>query len=306
MAASLREHVDLVIDRDHQTDLAPAGTPVLAAGWMKRLFEKDGGVWAEVEWTPAAAQQIKDKEYRYFSPTFLHDKSGTVTQILRGSLTNSPNFNMKAVASAQHTFQNPDPEEETETMNKTLLAIALAFGLSAPKTEEEVLALATAKAAELDSAKEFQTSTAKALGLKEDEKSETVLATASTIKATADAKSESTSGDFVPMDQFKATATALTNLQNFLAEEKATAAVEKAVAEGKITPANKDWYLGIAKSDLKKFENFAATAAVIVTPGQKMEGTPATGKEELDDEDKQMCAALGISHDDFKKAGQQQ
>ncbi|EON33756.1 hypothetical protein GTC6_05297 [Gordonia terrae C-6] len=45
-----------------------------AAGWMKRLFVQavDGtvGLFADVEWTPAAEQAIKDGEWKYISPEF--------------------------------------------------------------------------------------------------------------------------------------------------------------------------------------------------------------------------------------------
>ncbi len=298
--ASIREYVYLVIDRDHQADLAPPGTPIKAAGWIKRLFEKDGGIWGEVEWTPAATQELKDKEYRYISPTFEHDKQGNVVRILRASLTNTPNFNMKAVASAQ--LNTPNPEEETETMNKTILAIAAALGLAAPKTEEDVLALVTATASELAEAKKFQGDAAKALGLKEDE----ILATASTIKALIEDKGgEPDPKKFVSMEVFTATASQLKTLQDSVAEDRADIAVEEAVKAGKVTPAMKAWASEYAKRDLADFKKYVENAPVIASAAAVIKDKPATGKEELDDEDKALCSSLGISHDAFKKASQQ-
>ncbi|WP_192378803.1 phage protease [Rhodococcus rhodochrous] len=45
-----------------------------AAGWMKRLYTQavNGtiGLFADVEWTPAAEQAIKDGEWKYLSPEF--------------------------------------------------------------------------------------------------------------------------------------------------------------------------------------------------------------------------------------------
>ncbi len=304
--ASFREHVLMVIDRDHQADLAPPGTPIKAAGWIKRLFEKDGGVWAEVEWTPSATQELKDKEYRYISPTFEHDKQGNVLRILRASLTNTPNFNMKAVASAQHNSHTPDPKEETETMNKTILAIAAALGLAAPKTEEEVLELAKAKGLELEEAQKFKVATAKALGLKEDEKSETVVSTASTIKAAVENKAgEPDPKKFVSMDTFKETASQLKTLQDEITEDRASAAVDEAVKAGKVTPAMKSWASEYAKRDLADFKKYVENAPVIAAASTALKDKPSTGKEELDDEDKAVCSALGVTHDEFKKASQQ-
>lgn len=311
IAASVREHVDLVIDRDHQTDYLPAGTAIKAAGWIKGLVEKGGAIFAEVEWTPAAAQELKDREYRYISPTFTFDKSsGIVRRILRATLTNTPNFDMKAVASAQHNYEPDEPEEENDPMkiNAMLLACAAALGVSEPKTEEEVLELVKATASQLAATKaslttatENLTATAKALGLKDDEKSETIIATASTIKATADQKVTETDKESVPMSMYKETAAQLSELQKTISEDKATAAVSAAMKAGKVTPAQKEWALGRAKSDLSDFEKFISSAPVIATASEEVQGKPK-GDGALTDEDKATCAQLGISEEDFKKA----
>lgn len=68
-----------------------------AAGWMKRLELRDGGdtLWAEVEWTPKAAEAIKNREYQFVSPSFVKDhthKDGKKigTTLLAAAITNHP------------------------------------------------------------------------------------------------------------------------------------------------------------------------------------------------------------------------
>jgi hypothetical protein len=81
--------IDLDIDYDHKAHHGAA------AGWIKDAQTRDNGLWILVEWTKTAAQKIKDKEYRYFSPEFLDewdDPQGTKHQdvLCGGGLTNRP------------------------------------------------------------------------------------------------------------------------------------------------------------------------------------------------------------------------
>jgi hypothetical protein len=68
-----------------------------AAGWMKKLELRDSGdtLWAEVEWTPKAAEAIKNREYQFVSPSFVKDhqhKDGRKigTTLLAAAITNHP------------------------------------------------------------------------------------------------------------------------------------------------------------------------------------------------------------------------
>lgn len=93
---------DLMIDYDHQAATAPgvAGTAI-AAGWFRDMSADDAGLWAEgVQWTAAASARLSAREYRYASPYFLHDKAGRITRVLNAALTNTPNFDMLAVAAS--------------------------------------------------------------------------------------------------------------------------------------------------------------------------------------------------------------
>lgn len=62
------------VDYDHFSTLPLEKRPTpdagKAAGWVKKLERRGAQLWAFVEWTKTAAQQIVNKEFRYISPTF--------------------------------------------------------------------------------------------------------------------------------------------------------------------------------------------------------------------------------------------
>lgn len=117
LAAFEKGGIDLPIDYDHQTLTSDekAG-PVPAAGWIKALEARDGALWGRVEWTPQAAGLIVNKEYRFLSPVFRHDKAGRVIAMEGAGLTHYPNLTLEPVA---HT--------QGETMD--LMPIAKALGV---------------------------------------------------------------------------------------------------------------------------------------------------------------------------------
>lgn len=81
--------IDLDIDYDHKARTSEA------AGWVKAAEARSNGLWLLVEWTKAAAEKIRDKAYRYFSPEFLDKwtdaKNNVHTDVLcGGGITNRP------------------------------------------------------------------------------------------------------------------------------------------------------------------------------------------------------------------------
>lgn len=82
------------VSTDYDHSFAEGGTSE-ASGWYKRLYEKDGALWASVEFTKEAAQKVRDKAFRFFSPEFHSnwaDEKGKRHgfTILSGGLTNRP------------------------------------------------------------------------------------------------------------------------------------------------------------------------------------------------------------------------
>lgn len=95
--AKLRAH-DICFDYEHQSEGAPyavANGPTEAAGWInwQTGFEYvDGdGLYANVAWLPDAADLIRTKKYRYFSPSFNRNiETGRIISISSLALTNHP------------------------------------------------------------------------------------------------------------------------------------------------------------------------------------------------------------------------
>lgn len=90
----LAEHFNgrVPIDRDHSTD---KGGSSEAWGWITSLQQDGQDIMADVEWTPAGEQAIREKRYLYISPTFveeLRDQEGKSLgpALLRAALTNTP------------------------------------------------------------------------------------------------------------------------------------------------------------------------------------------------------------------------
>ena len=93
-----------VIDYEHQTLKAEKnGQPAPAAGWMHALRWIEGkGLHALAELTERAKAQIKKGEYRYFSPVIQYsNKTGEVTRLLMGALTNNPAIHGMAAIKAE-------------------------------------------------------------------------------------------------------------------------------------------------------------------------------------------------------------
>ena len=76
--------VDLPVDYEHQNDKPEAklSGPVPAAGWIKDLKAEPSGIWGRVEWTATARELIRNREYRYLSPSFLfHPKTQAIMKL---------------------------------------------------------------------------------------------------------------------------------------------------------------------------------------------------------------------------------
>ena len=120
---AFRGNADLLLDYNHQSEYAREnGRPAPASGWMKNFVVQDGFICAVVEWTPKARELIKNKEFRFISPVFIH-KNGEVVRIVSAALTNSPNFELKALN-----------QQEKEQMDTEETALCQALGVSDAQT----------------------------------------------------------------------------------------------------------------------------------------------------------------------------
>lgn len=103
---------ELPVDYDHLSMSPQRPGDGVAAGWFKQLELRDGGetLWGEIEWTPDGADHIRNKRYRFISPSFVKDhvsKTGAKigTTLLAAAVTNHPFLeNMAAITLADDQF----------------------------------------------------------------------------------------------------------------------------------------------------------------------------------------------------------
>lgn len=229
-STSYHSGADVVVDFDHQTVRAPSvGGQAPAAGWMKRIFASDQGVMAEVEWTEEASAMLRKKKYRFISPYFAHTADGRVTRIINAGLTNTPNLDLLAVASAIST-----EEDDTEM---DLKAIATALGLPEDADAKTIAAAAAAAKGKADQLE----ATASALGV--DLKDGEYAAVASAATALKAAKpGEPDPAKFVPVSKLNEVLSEMSALKGSIAtiqDDKRAGMIKAALDDGRLPPALK-------------------------------------------------------------------
>lgn len=118
----------LPFDIEHATEIrGPEGKDADAAGWILALENREGEIWAQVEWTYIGRYKINDKLYSYYSPAFTYNEEGVITSMSSAGLTNKPNFYVPAL----------NREEDNPMKLPKLILDALA--LSEDATEQDAL-----------------------------------------------------------------------------------------------------------------------------------------------------------------------
>jgi len=266
---------DLVFDYEHQT---LEGVQAPAAGWVKELsWDPAAGIIARVEWTERGAAYVAAREYRYFSPVFYVRKSDNKLVGLHSvALTNDPRHN--------HLDPILAKLQPMEGSMDFLKKLAAKLGLPETATEDEVMAAV----AKLQGASgDVPDAVAAALGLSAKD--------TSTVVASIHALRQSTKG-VVSREEFEA-------LQAKLVDRDVTDVVAKAMADGKITPDQKDWAVQYAKSDIAGFKMFVAKAPVVVPTGKLPDGQEAEDKVQANAMTTQIASMMGLSNDDLKTYG---
>ena len=304
--------MDLPIDFDHALDLGADGAHKPAAGWIKELRVADGAIQGRVEWTEKGAAAVRSQEHRYISPVFNFDKkTKRVMRILRAGLTNNPALFLKAVASQQTN------EDMMDELLKTLRGL---FGLDETADEAEVTKYAKTLAAAVKLQGETLQACAEALGLKKDAKPDVVAKAVASVAAKASAEDEERKSGgsakpdparFVAIAEFNKVADEVKALTAQLAERGATEAVDKAIAEGRLVPAQRDWALEYAASNPEGFAAYAEKQPVLVKPGTEIPAAvkPKAGSDGLTPDERIVCTAMGQDPEKFlatKKANEKE
>lgn len=138
---------DLDIDYDHKK------RQDIAAGWIQDAEVRTGnpdpklnGLWILVEFTPKAKEQIRAKEYRYFSPEFLDEWTNPINGVTYkdvmtgGGITNRPFLKDIVPLNLSEILSASDQQEGGRTVDpEQLKEVAKLLGLPDDATGDQIL-----------------------------------------------------------------------------------------------------------------------------------------------------------------------
>lgn len=112
---------DLVCDFEHASVNRVTDGPMTPSGWIRQgaLELRSDGLYARVDWDPAAEALIAQKKYRYYSPAFMTDDRGVIQEVLPLALTNFPaTIGMKPLVASRGSSMDQTLEELLEAAIK--------------------------------------------------------------------------------------------------------------------------------------------------------------------------------------------
>jgi phage I-like protein len=230
------------IDIEHSSQLqAPNGMPAPAMGWIKEIVVRDHALWGRVDWTVEGAAYVTSRAYRYLSPVLAYDWDTNEIQRIVCAGLTNDPNLEMAALNAR--------EQETPEMDAAVLE---ALGLNPTATPAQaVLAINKLK----------------------DDKSVALNAA-----KTPDPEK------FVPKADH---ALALNRISAFEADAKArteaeiAVVVDKAIADGKVAPASKEYHLASCRAEggLGRFTAMVAASPALL-PASGLDGKkPEPGAE---------------------------
>jgi phage I-like protein len=264
-----------------------------AAGWVLDVEKRQRGkeLWANVEWTPAAAELIRNKEFRYISPTILRNFSDPEQEgknigakLAAMALTNHPFLKgMKPVELTDDPDENIIELVAEVSIDERQQRIVRAFserfnttydlgGYIVNTYDDHVIAQRDGKTYKIGYEVDDK------LNVTFGESSEVVvsykeLSQQGETKMPDNPKVE-TSPEFIQLQSDLAaqnskimelssrldeTQTENKSLRETIAKKDAKTKVDGLVNAGKLLPAQREWAEGYALSDNEGFDKFAAT-----------------------------------------------
>ncbi|WP_421241689.1 phage protease [Aeromonas enteropelogenes] len=253
-------------DVEHATHiLGPQGKPAPAYGWIQALENIDGEVWGMVEWNEDGERVLGAKNYAFYSPSFTYDANGVVKRITSAALTNDPNLDQLPALNREETPM-PLPVELTQ-----------------------------------------------ALGLGADADTASALTAINTLKADHQlALNRANAGPdlakFVPKETYELALNRAITAEDKVKqteEAKLGALVDDAIKAAKISPANREMFLGMCRQEggVEQFKKFVEAAPVIADASQvnttHQQQTGALSADEL-----ALCRKMGQTPEEFLAAKQ--
>jgi phage I-like protein len=275
---------DYCLDYDHSMmsffSMDPSES-VKAAGWFKPEL-RNGELWAsQVSWTPKAASMLSQREVRYTSPTFCADEDGTISELVNVALTNLPATKKQTPLMASKKAD--EPKKENKAMKKLSLIVLGALGLSADSDDTTVISA-------INQLKER----ARNAG---DAGKDLADAHKRLNELTGKASFSESLGVVL---SWKESAPQIEKLTARISELEQTGRagevermVEAGIKDGKIAPAQKDYWLTNGKKDPEMLKGFLSTAGTVV-PTKGATEPDKKGSVALTDDQKKDGAKLGL------------
>lgn len=82
---------EILVDLDHRSE-QDTDRDTKAMAWASNISLGTDGIYADFKWTTDGAEAVKDRSYRFVSPTWILNEEGSPIKLLRIALTNRPNF----------------------------------------------------------------------------------------------------------------------------------------------------------------------------------------------------------------------
>lgn len=275
----------IVIDYEHQTIRAKEnGRPAPAAGWILSAEWRPGkGLFAKVDWTPAARQRISDKEYAFISPVIdSDDDTGQVHNVVLAALVNHP-----ALLGMEPVLAQLSTQFHQEHSMNLLAALIAALKLPAEAKETDVVAAVTTLAAQPPKTA-VPHALATELRLQPGADEAAVLAAVRALKTP----------DTATLQAMTALQGEIATLRAQLEGDKLTGLVDSAIKANKLLPAQRDWALNFGKKDLAALQGFIDAAPAIPGLNGQTDGKShdlgKTGLHALTTEQLSIATQLGL------------
>ena len=286
-----RRETPLVIDYEHQSlNARHNGRPAPAAGWIESLRHAPGeGLFAAVRWTEGAKAFIGQDEYRFISPVFsFNPQTGEVLELKGAALTNVPALDGLGAIAATEAFPglpgSPEPQQEADMT--ALNRLKRLLGL--PEDAED-----GAVQSELDRLESL-------LAPDEDPLLGAARPTLFDYVQACHPDAALNTLERVNASLREQLSVALTSAQG----DRVSRLVEEAVAEGRLSRGLVGWAATLGRQNPEALESYLAAVSPLAAltsfqtgGGRASLASPAASP--LSDEERFVCAQLGLSEADF-------
>ena len=278
LAAYERHGMDrLPIDYDHgMLANKPSAESSQAAGWFVPAMREDGLYATDVQWTPKAADMLKSREFRHYSPAFDVEAGDDVEAMYQGEMVRARRISRLVNVALTNL---PATREQIPLV---------ANQLSRDNNTQQLATEATEKGTKMDLLNMF--------GLEDEanlEREASELMAAVPAARTLSDVREAFVFAKAQADKAVELAARVAELEAEKEAAERDAIVRKLSEEGKAPPAIHDFLRTLSVEQVKAFGEAAAPVV------DKAEATPAARPVVLSDEDEKLIKLTGVSREAF-------